>query len=333
MNKCEFCNREFKNISILNYHKKTTRYCLRIQNKYEEEEKIIKEFICEFCNNKLKTKRNLMCHKLICKEKDINKPTKELKEEINKLNLIIAGLEAKIEIYEKHHETIYDIAKQTKITNTNTNNSIINNLAVFDIDKITENFSSKLEFITKEDIINGQKGIANILAPCLYDNGNKMVTCTDKSRLMFTTMDKNNNKFKDQELKNLATIIKPLALKKADEIVEEHSKLKEKIYNIDLIKSENKNYTSYINNFRSIIDNYKSANVKSGLIIDYEDKIEKYQKIIDKNNEILSEYDTTEYLCAEELEEENDKILDGHTDIKQLDSESSKFARHMSRLL
>ena len=37
------------------------------------EEKIIKEFICEFCNNKLKTKRNLMCHKLICKEKDINK--------------------------------------------------------------------------------------------------------------------------------------------------------------------------------------------------------------------------------------------------------------------
>jgi hypothetical protein len=50
-------------------------------------------------------------------------------------------------------------------------------------------------------------------------------------------------------------------------------------------------------------------------------------------NEILSEYDTTEYLCAEELEEENDKILDGHTDIKQLDSESSKFARHMSKLL
>jgi len=325
MNKCEFCNKEFKNNSALNYHKKTTKYCLIIQNKNNT------ELECKFCYKNFTSKQSLEYHLQICKH---------VKNDIEKLKLVIEGqkiyiskLEAKIEIYEKDHETIYDIAKQTKITNTNTNNSIINNLAVFDINKITENFSSKLEFITKEDIINGQKGIANILAPCLYDNGNKMVTCTDKSRLMFTTMDKNNNKFKDQELKNLATIIKPLALKKADEIVEEHYKLKEKIYNIDLIKSENKNYTSYINNFRSIIDNYKSANVKSGLIIDYEDKIEKYQKIIDKNNEILSEYDTTEYLCAEELEEENDKILDGHTDIKQLDSESSKFARHMSKLL
>ena len=358
MSHCEFCNKKFKTNSILNHHKKTTKYCLKIQNKNNT------ELECKFCSKNFTSKQSLDYHLQICKhvkenseeilkndieklklvideqKNDIEKfklVIDEQKNDIEKLKLVIdeqknyiSKLEAKIEIYEKDHETIFDIAKQTKITNTN---NIINNLAIFDIDKITENFSSKLEYITKEDIINGQKGIANILAPCLYDNGNKMITCTDKSRLIFTKMDKNNNKVKDQELKNLAILIKPLALKKADEIFKEHTKLKEKMYNIDLIKSEIKDYISYINNFRNIINNYKIANVKSGLIKDYEDKIEKYQKIIDKNNEILAEYGTEDILCVEEIEEENDKILDGHTDIKHLDSESTKFARQMSKLL
>jgi len=344
MFKCEFCNTEFKNISALNLHKKSAKYCLKIQNN-EEQNKTIKEFICEFCNTKLKTKRNLDCHKLICKQKNINDSTKDIianinqkhqeeiieyQNKINELNLIIAGIEAKLEIYERDHNVISDIAKQTKNTY---NNHIVNNMAVFDIDKITENFTNKLGYITKEDIINGQKGIASILAPCLYDNGgNKMITCTDKSRLTFTKLDKDNNKIKDQELKNLASVIKPLALKKADEIVEEHTKLKKKLYNIDLIKTEIKDYTTYINNFRNVINDYKIANVKSGLIRDYEEKIQKYQKIIDKNNEILDECDI-ENICVEEIEEENDKILDGHTDIKQLDTESTKFARQMSKLL
>jgi len=330
MSHCEFCNKKFKTNSILNHHKKTTKYCLKIQNKNNT------ELECKFCSKNFTSKQSLDYHLQICKH--VKENFEEiLKNDIEKLKLVIdeqknyiSKLEAKIEIYEKDHETIFDIAKQTKITNTN---NIINNLAIFDIDKITENFSSKLEYITKEDIINGQKGIANILAPCLYDNGNKMITCTDKSRLIFTKMDKNNNKVKDQELKNLAILIKPLALKKADEIFKEHTKLKEKMYNIDLIKSEIKDYISYINNFRNIINNYKIANVKSGLIKDYEDKIEKYQKIIDKNNEILAEYGTEDILCVEEIEEENDKILDGHTDIKHLDSESTKFARQMSKLL
>ena len=332
MVKCEFCNTDFQTISSLNYHKNNARYCLEIQDKVENKEN--KEFTCDLCKAKLKSKRNLDYHKISCEKKNNAVNYKEenelLHNRINELNLIIAGLEAKIEIYEKDHNIISDIAKQTKNT---FNNHIINNMAVFDIDKITENFSNKLDYITKEDIINGQKGIASILAPCLYDNvGNKMITCTDKSRLMFTKLDKDNNKIKDQELKNLATIIKPLALKKAGEIVEEHTKLKEKIYNIDLIKSEIKEYNTYINNFRNVIDEYKNANIKTGLIRDYEEKIRKYQKVIDKNTEILSECDT-EYICTEEMEEENDKILDGHTDIKQLDTESTKFARQMSKLL
>jgi hypothetical protein len=297
---CEFCQKEYKTISSLNHHMKTAKFCLKIQNK----EIIIKEYKCEFCNYIFKNKRNLQTHITICKHKSIFERENKIKEkhveeirlikenndkvvhlikekyeqEINEQKIYIASLEAKIEIYEKDHNVISDIAKQTKITNTSTNN-IINNLAVYDIDKITENFSNKLEYMTKEDIMNGQKGIANMLAPCLYDqNGNKMITCSDKALLVFTKIDENNNKTKDIELKNLVSVIKPLALQKADKIVDEHNKLKENIYTIENLKCENKEYEKYIQNFQEIIDDYRKSNTHKKLIADYEKRIEEYQK-------------------------------------------------------
>jgi len=76
MFKCDFCNTEFKNVSALNFHKKSARYCLKIQN--NEAQISTKEFICEFCNAKLKTKRNLDYHKISCKQKNINDVTKNI---------------------------------------------------------------------------------------------------------------------------------------------------------------------------------------------------------------------------------------------------------------
>jgi hypothetical protein len=313
------------------------------------------KFICEFCNNEFKSKRNLQSHTIICREKEIYEVKTELEEyhleeirflkeqyleeirllkeqhlnEINENKIYIATLEAKLEIYERDHNVISDIAKQTKITNTS---NIINNLAVYDIDKIREQFSNKLEYITKEDIINGQKGIANILAPCLYDeNGTKMLTCTDKSRLIFTKVDDKNNKIKDSELKNLASVIKPLALKKADEIVEEHNKLKEQIYNVDSLKMENKEYEQYIKRFQDNIDNYKKTNINSKAIPEYESKIRRYKECILKNEELIANYEENE-MTSEKIEDENEKLLDGHTEIQYLDKETAKFARHMSKI-
>lgn len=336
---CDFCGKQFKNKSSLNHHIKTAKFCLSIQNK----EIIIAEFKCNFCKCVLKNKRNLQTHIMICKEKDIYDAKTKLSiqhmeemrvlkekhtEEINEYKIIIASLEAKIDIYEKDHNVISDIAKQTKITNTN---NIVNNLAVYDINKITEQFSNKLDCITKEDIINGQKGIANILAPCLYDeNGNKMLTCTDKSRLIFTKLDDKNNRIKDSELKNLASVIKPLALKKADEIVEEHNKLKEKINNIDILKEEIKDNKSYIKHFQDIIDNYRNSNINSKLVIEYEKNIKKYEENITRNQEII---DNNEYdLDSEYIEDENEKLIDGHIEIQYLDKETAKFARQMAKI-
>jgi hypothetical protein len=160
-----------------------------------------------------------------------------------------------------------------------------------------------------------------------------MLTRTDKSRLIFTKLDEKNKKIKDFELKNLATIIKPLALKKADEIVEDHNKLKDRVYNIDNLKIEIEEYKKYIKKFQTIIDDYKKSNTNHRMILDYNNKIEQYQEKIKHNENLIFNYNQSQDISYEIIEDENEKLLDGHTEIKYLDSESTKFARQLSKII
>ena len=66
MQTCEFCNKSFSTKSNLNYHQKTTKYCLDIQGKSEDCE----EFICEYCNKTFTIKSSLLRHLNICSTKD-----------------------------------------------------------------------------------------------------------------------------------------------------------------------------------------------------------------------------------------------------------------------
>ena len=343
MYNCEYCKTVFKSISSLNLHKKRAKYCLNIQNKN------IDDFICPHCNNNFTSKQNLNKHIAICKQKnnneiyelnqtitelnqtitELNQTILELKVKIREKDFYISKIEAENNIYKKDHDTLTDIAKHAKVKTINNTN---NNLVVYDIEKITEQFTNKLEYMTKEDIINGQRGIANIIAPCLRDeNGNKMLTCTDTSRLVFTKLDSNKNRTKDIELKDLASVIKPIALQKADELIEEHNKIREKAFRIDFLKDRIKYYNKYIEHFTNIIETscYNEKYKK-----ECEKKIEEYEENIRLYNIEIEQYNNDEiYGITEEKEEENDKILDGHTDIKQLDKESIKFARQVSKLL
>ena len=71
---CEYCNTNFKTTSSLNNHKIKAKYCLRIQEEINTENKDninydIKEvkFKCNFCNKCLSSKRNLEVHSTKCK--------------------------------------------------------------------------------------------------------------------------------------------------------------------------------------------------------------------------------------------------------------------------
>jgi len=369
--KCEFCGTIFKHKSSLKKHMESAKFCLQIQNNLSPPVKEIKKFICEYCDTEFKAKRNLQSHYDICKERNIINTKIRLEEEhikqintlklehskeinnlklehstkldslkteyletVNEQKIIIAELKGKIEIYERDHNVISDIAKQTKITNNNNNNNIINNMAVYDINSIKERLANTT--FTKTHIMNGQSGIADAIAPYLIDeNGNKMITCTDIPRLSFTKIDDNKNRIKDHELKNLATDIKPLALQKADEIIEEHNKLRDKLCEIKRLKYENRDYEQFIKQMQNNIANYKLTNSsnKNKMVDDYQSKIENYENRINENNALIEKYKDVSNIDANIIEDENDKLIDGHTEIKQLDSESSKFARRVSKLI
>jgi len=126
-----------------------------------------------------------------------------------------------------------------------------------------------------------------------------------------------------------------LLYKKADEIIEEHNKLRDKVYEIRRLKYENREYTKFIKQMQDNIDNYKIANLsnKNKLIDEYQNKIEQYENHILENKDLIEKYKDISNIDVDIIEDENDKLLDGHTEIKQLDSESSKFARRISKLI
>jgi hypothetical protein len=63
---CEFCNNKYKNISSLNYHKKTTKKCLILRDAIHT----ASFFECKTCEFKTTLKNNFNSHK--CKLKDIS---------------------------------------------------------------------------------------------------------------------------------------------------------------------------------------------------------------------------------------------------------------------
>jgi len=76
---CEYCNKKLSSVSALNYHKKSAKYCINIQNKKilkepeTETEIIIENNQCEYCSILFSNKYCLNIHYNRCKElKKIN---------------------------------------------------------------------------------------------------------------------------------------------------------------------------------------------------------------------------------------------------------------------
>ncbi len=64
-NICTFCNKQYNSLSSLNYHQKTAKFCLKLQQNIQEENNNT-NFSCEHCEKIFSTKFNLNRHLGIC---------------------------------------------------------------------------------------------------------------------------------------------------------------------------------------------------------------------------------------------------------------------------
>jgi hypothetical protein len=221
--KCQFCEKNFKSKTTLDFHQKNAKSCLSKQGKTNTNYK------CSHCLKLLSTLTRLNTHLNICKvkinenkekeekQKYISRIEKEKEEyrikliEKQKYTLRIEKEkeEYRIKLIEKEeyiskleemlknaNNSIVDIAKQPKnITNTNSNNrirtqnNIQNNFDINDIQKITNVLENHL---TPEVMSQGQRGVAEMLKQHLLqtEDGEPLYECTDVSRQKFEFVNK-----------------------------------------------------------------------------------------------------------------------------------------------
>jgi len=244
--KCKYCSNDFKNISSLNNHQQTARYCLKIQNQNDTG-----KFKCEYCdlsfttkNQKLKheerTCKNVDKYKIKILEKEIKNILKEKEEltkqivEKDKENVVLEeklkDANGKIEIYKSLHQDskncVQEIARQPKqqtnttTTSNNTSNKVINNLAVFDMKAEGKLAEEKVESkFSKSHYLDGQQGVAKFCVDHLLvkdAKGKDKMICSDVSRGIFKRKNEEGEIVKDYKATEFTNLIYAPVLKKSN---------------------------------------------------------------------------------------------------------------------
>ena len=220
--KCEYCTTELKTKSSFNYHQRTNKKCIKIQ----EQKNIIKintpdifspdvAFTCEFCDRNFTTKQSQNKHYETCKINKINKDSIKKDTEIEKLLDTLKDKEEHIlkleEQIKELQNNIKDIAIKS-VSTPKTSNTINQNkylfLTPFNLTK--EEIKEKIEKnFTKDHFMNGQKGVADFTYNNLLLDENKQLNyfCSDTSRKFFCYKDVNGELKKDIKTKMLTNFI------------------------------------------------------------------------------------------------------------------------------
>ena len=202
MVECSTCESTFLTRSSLNLHRRTAKYCLKLQTEIEQD---IQEFKCDLCCKVFTQKVTLKSHKCIPKMVTY-KMFKEAMDmyhvkcdEIEDLKRLNAGLRAKYELSEDHYNqqrTLVEklASRPTYVTNINKQ---INSLEPL-TDKAIEDSMDDLSL----DILQGGGRFLGQWA----GNGilkNKAI-CTDTSRKNFVWKTEDGNPFRDIKGSGLA---------------------------------------------------------------------------------------------------------------------------------
>ena len=367
--KCQFCNKIFTQKSNLNTHIKTAKKC--ILNRTTETENII-TFDCDFCNKKFSHKSVLNIHLNSCNQYKLYIQEKEYKniilEHEKKIEILekkneetksyyLIKIEDQKQSFEKQIQDLKEtilrleetnkelalkaIERPTNVTNNKSDNHSINNNTYNNLqpvnlspDYIYQVFDQNLKL---EDIYQGQRGLANIVANKLLkdESGKPIAFCNDKSRQIIKYKNEDNQIVKDSKAYNLISSIAPVAQKialkrkqefesiyypeKKEEINEEDDELL-----LDESEEENEEDEELLLDEDELEINEKIKDMKKEN--NDEKKKEKAQSIIQKiqNNEGWTEDKKTFYY---------NKMISGVVDLQCINVNSTIFSKQLSMIL
>lgn len=209
--KCEFCKNNFKTISSLNYHKKTAKYCLKIQTQKGLKIKILNK--CIYCQKTFSQKIDYEKHNIKCVKRNVeitkdtyNQQFLSIKQDLSHSNLLLTERDNTIIELKTHIKELEDrlenvaikaIERPTTTTTKTTINNFIQNLQPITEEVMIENVPN----LTIDHIKKGPSGYAEYaLEYPLKDR----IVCTDFSRRKIKYKDSEGNVITDPEMNNLA---------------------------------------------------------------------------------------------------------------------------------
>jgi hypothetical protein len=255
MNKCSYCQKEFKTQHTLLSHVKRSKKCILSRGEIVES-----KYNCEFCDYIGMIKNDLIKHKEICKTQKIVRTfqnkilelenyIKELKQK-NEISPNIKNLERDNIILENQilqlHQQLKDkdntikelaqsaIQKYTNTTNTTNTTNIKTNYNIT-LAPITEDFiNEQVQYLTIDHIKKGALGYSNyFLDYPLKDR----ILCTDFSRRKFKYKNEQGNIVIDPEMTNLSNLLfKSIKEKNRELSIQYINDINKKIGNTDTLE-------------------------------------------------------------------------------------------------
>ncbi len=229
---CQFCKKIYSNQYILKTHQTTTKKCILLQNKVENEvgNKINeKQFKCSYCDKILSSKARLYTHYSTCKSKvktESKKIIAEKEEELEEVAFTFRNekeelqyeLKLKDEKIKDSERKIKELQerldkqeKTQKVINKNkniTNNNNINIVTIYETmtpERVEEFFKKHYNLDT---LMQGMSGLAKFICDG-FIREKASYFCTDRSRHKFIMNDPNGNKIEDPNCEKLASLTAP----------------------------------------------------------------------------------------------------------------------------
>ena len=207
---CEYCNNFLSSRSALNYHKKTSKNCIKIrQNQSEISITTTISSNCNFCKKEFTTKGNLNSHLITCvekrifelnhdKDKIIDDKDKIIDDKDKYIEQLLLQLKEKDLIIKDLAEKAISNAKPTTINNTT--NNVINNLQIISEDLIKE----QAKHLTLEHIKKGALGYSEYF---LEYPLKERIVCTDYARRKIKYKNEKGEIVIDPEMTTLSDLL------------------------------------------------------------------------------------------------------------------------------